>query len=229
MLTLNLVSVPHVTGIYTVKGVANQLPDRMRWLHPSAAGMFRAIEDWVVVSDMFRSSDSSLAARRAGRGAMPPGYSAHNYGLAIDLDLTASARNLARLIKRPRVTKGELDEAMASAGWFCHVLEPHDWGAFESWHFNALGIHVHPYGRRSSDDVEDLIVSLYGKQFAPDEIECQAALSLLGMYSGALDGSIGPLTREATRAFQRAWGIAETSRLDERTKRTLAYVASRTV
>ncbi len=231
MLTLNLVALPadQVTGIYTVKGRIAQLPDRMRYLHPSAAQMYPAIQDWAVCSDMFRSPESSLAARRSGRGAMPPGYSAHNYGLAIDLDLLASAKNLARMVKRPKLTKREFDEALAAAGWFCHILEPHEWGAFEAWHYNALGIHAQPQGRRSSDDVEDAIVALYGKQLDPDIIECQAALQTLGLYHGELDGSPRELTREATRAFQRAWGIAETSRLDQRTKRTLAYVACRSI
>jgi hypothetical protein len=227
MLTIRLEQLltSRVTGIYTVNGVPGRLPDRMRLLHPDAARMFRAIEDWVVVSDMFRSPESSLAAVRAKRGAQPPGFSAHNYGLAIDLDLDASAKRLAALVKCKTISKSDLDEAMASAGWFCHRLDEHDFDDFEAWHFQGLSIHARPAGNRSSDEVEARILELYGRDLAPEDRECQASLRQLGMYHGALDGDIGPLTREATRAFQRAWGVVETGKLDARTRRTLAYVS----
>lgn len=227
-LTLRLVELPidRVTGIYTVRGEPARLPDRMRLLHPDAARAFGAIQEWAVVSDMFRSPESSLRAVREKRGAKPPGFSAHNYGLAIDLDLGASVKRLAKRIGRAKVSKGELDDAMAAAGWFCHRLDENDFGDFEAWHYNHISIHATPQGKRSSDDIEARILELYGDKLKPDDTECQHALRLLGIYHGDIDGDVGPLTREATRAFQRAWGLGDTGKLDAETRRTLAYVAA---
>ena len=209
-----------VAGIYRVRGQAGRMPDRCRFLHPDAAASFVGIADQVVVSDMFRTPESSLAAVRAGRGAQMPGYSAHNYGLAVDLDISAT---LARWQFK---SKRELDEAMEGHGWFCHRRD-HKLD-FEAWHYNFLGrgtVIAAKY-KNTSGWVEGRITQLYGDQLKPDDLEAQGALQKLGFYGGALDGGVGPLTREATRAFQRAWGLPRAhGELDNRTRRTLAYVA----
>lgn len=228
MLHLRLTPLAHdkVIGIYKVGGVAARLPERMRYLHPDAARAFGAIEEWAVISDMFRSPESSLRAVREQRGALPPGFSAHNFGLAIDLDLNESRQNLARRIGRPTVSKAELDEAMESAGWFCHRRD-HTNG-FEAWHYNALliGAYIPASNRTTAPLIEARILELYGADLNPVDVECQAALKRLGLYGGAIDGAIGPLSREAVRAFQRTWGLAETGKLEPKTRRTLAYVAA---
>ncbi len=215
-----------VAGIYTARGERGRMPDRLRWLHPDAARAYMTISSWAVVSDMFRSPESSLEAVRRGRGALPPGYSAHNFGMAIDIDIGESSRRLAKRIGRARVSKAELDEACESAGWFCHRRD-HTMG-HEAWHYNHLGI-----GEKIGDKfhstagwIEAKIADLYGDELAPDDVECQVALRTLRIYSGAVDGDIGPLSREATRVFQRAWELRETGRLDARTRRTLALVAA---
>lgn len=228
MLKLSLVQLPleAVTGIYNVRGQKGRMPDRLRWLHPAAARAYGAIASWVVVSDMYRSPESSLAAVRAGRGAQPPGFSGHNYAKSIDIDISASRKNLARLIGRPAVSKAELDEAMAAAGWFCHRRDHRT--AHEAWHYNHLGIGVaiSPKVHSTAGYIEAEIQRLYGAQLALTTRQAQEALARLRLYSGAIDGLAGPLTREATRVFQRAWGLVETGRLDARTQRTLAYVAA---
>lgn len=218
---LNLQRIDNVKGIY-----GGTLPERMRYLHPEAAHAFEAIADWVVVSDMFRSPESSLRAVREGRGAQPPGYSAHNYGLAIDIDVNAALK----LTK----TKQALDEQMREKGWHCYRTD-HKTGPRivngkkrrdESWHYNYLGDVDYPPGLKTTVElVERAILFWYGDQFEYDVAEAQRKLTSLRMYRGAIDGKLGPLSQEAIRVFQRAWGLRETGKLDAKTKRTLAYVA----
>lgn len=219
MLVLSLVPVPPCLGIYDVAGIPHKsMPARMRYLHPDAARAFAEISPWAVVSDMFRSPESSLRAVREGRGAQPPGYSAHNFGLAIDLDIAASMRGLGVH------TKIALDAEMERHGWFCHRRD-HVVGS-EAWHYNYLGAGAKVAGTLTSDEIEARIVALYGPALSPDDRECQRLLGKLHLYSGEADGDLGPLTREAARAFERAWGLNVDGVLDARTRRTLAYVAA---
>jgi hypothetical protein len=226
-LKLELRRVDNVLGIYEVDGVDGRMPARMRWLHPDAAKAFAVIAPWAVVSDMFRSPESSLNAIRTKVGAKPPGFSAHNFGLAVDLDIAASRQNLAaRVGSRRAITKAELDEALEAAGWFCHRRD-HAMD-HEAWHFNYLGVVTQVSARYRTTEgwIEGRIRQLYGAALELDDRGAQSALKRLRLYSGAIDGKVGPLTREATRVFQRAWGLVETGRLDARTQRTLAYVAA---
>lgn len=222
---LVLSSIPADTvGIYTINGAPNRMPSRALFLAPEAAASFRAkLYPFVVISDALRSADSSLNAVKRGRGAQPPGYSAHNYGLAVDLSTTATMR------RGGIRTKAVLDDLMESHGWFCHrrdhLLE------HESWHYNFLGVgyKVSPKQRTTSPDVEALILQRYGADLAPSDTECQVMLKALRMYSGAIDGDIGPLSREAISIFQRAWAspkLHTTGKLDDRTRRTLAFVTA---
>lgn len=124
---VDLVQVPPCRGIY---GPAHdQLPARMRWLHPDAAEAFESIRDVVAVSDMFRSPQASLAAVQGGRGAAAPGKSSHNYGRAIDIDVPYSLRLLG-------CSKVQLDEMLAERGWWCwredHELKKEGWHMFFS-------------------------------------------------------------------------------------------------
>lgn len=232
MLTLALEQLDQaaVRGIYGDR--RDRMPTRALWLHPDAAAAFRSIAGWAVVSDMFRTPESSLRAVREGRGAQPPGYSAHNYGLAIDLALTDSNREhgdgaLTRLGREMfggrRASKAELDAEMERHGWYCHRRD-HTLG-FESWHYNFLGVGAVVAGAITSDEVEARIQQLYGAQLGPDTRECQRLLAKLKLYGGDVDGIVGPQTREAVRTFERAWQLNVDSTLDARTRRTLAYVA----
>lgn len=224
MMKLKLAPIPADTaGIYTIDGAAWRMPARALFLEPGAAAAFAKLYPFVVISDALRSAESSLNAVRRGRGAQPPGYSAHNYGLAIDLSTSATMR-------RGQIrSKATLDELLESHGWYCHrrdhLLE------HESWHYNFLGVGyvVSKKQRTTSPDVEALMLQRYGAALAPDDTECQRLLAGLRMYSGKIDGDVGPLTREATRVFQRAWSspkLTETGKLDARTRRTLAFVAA---
>ena len=51
--------------------------------------------------------------------------------------------------------------------------------------------------------------------------EVQSALSREGYYSGAVDGTLGPETRNALRRYQRDRGLAVTGRVDRATMNAL--------
>jgi hypothetical protein len=224
-LVLELTALPSqaVRGVYTIDGVKDRMPARALFLQPDAARSFLAIAEHLTVSDVYRSAESSLAAVRSGRGAKTPGFSAHNYGLAVDVDVRASMRLLN--VK----TKQGLDECMAPEGWWCHRVD-HQITPLkgESHHFNFLGSDfVLPRGASSTAGaIEARIVELYGAAFVLDEKAQQVALSFLRLYHGTIDGELGPLSKEALRAFQRTWRLPETSKADAKTQRTLAYVAA---
>jgi len=220
VLTLELRALANeeVRGIYGDN--ENEMPKRCRFLHPEAFDSYLEMKQQVVVSDMFRSPESSLEAVRRGRGAQPPAYSAHNYGLAIDLEIKQTMKELG--VK----SKAALDEEMESRGWFCHRRD-HEL-EHEAWHYNFLGrgTQIGSQFRSTSGWIEARIGQIYGAFFDLDEKEAQIALQKLRLYGGAIDGKIGPISREAISAFQRTWGLPESGRLDTRTKRTLAYVAA---
>lgn len=218
MLKLDLVPVPPCHGIYNIRDIPfKSLRANMRYLHPDAAKAFAGIADWVVVSDMFRTPESSLQAVEDGRGAMPPGYSAHGYGLAIDIAITEVMNNLK--LKR----KADLDAKMEEHGFFCHRRDHEN--DKEAWHFNYLGVGAKVSGSFTSDEVEARIVALYGNYLKPDDTECQRMLAKLKLYGGDIDGDIGPRSRQAVLAFERTWGLPVDGTLDVKTRRTLAYVA----
>lgn len=211
-----------VLGIYGKN--KRQLPTRMRYLHPDAAVAYAELhESGVQVSDMFRSAESSLRARRERRGAQRPAYSGHNYGFSIDLAVSATIKRMGMRTKR------QLDEWLAERGWHCHRRDHRR--KFEEWHFNYFGdefdAFVRDKDRRTSAGLERKIQAYYGawwKQMSATSV--QRCLTRLGIYDGDLDGKIGDLTREAIRVFQRAWLLDVDGIAGPMTKRTLAYVTA---
>lgn len=220
-LPLLLQTIPHVTGIYGPK--KDTLPARMRYLAPPAASAFKGIANVVVLSDMFRSAESSLRARKERRGAQRPGYSGHNYGFSIDLAVTRSMR--VQGLK----SKAQLDEFMAHHGWYCHRRDHRR--KFEEWHYNYFGSayrqYVRPGDTRTSAGLERMITAWYGAWWQKMEAkDAQRALQRLGLYDGDLDGKFGPLSKTALEVFQRAWRLPVNSNLNVMTRRTLAYVSA---
>lgn len=218
MLTIKLRRVHGAESIYTSRTGSRGMPARLAWMHPDAADAFDSIKDRVIVSDMLRSAESSLEAVESKKGALPPGYSRHNYGLAIDIDVSNSMR------KGGLKSKRELDEYMAAHGFFCHRTD--HLRDFEEWHYNWLGVGALVGGRLSSDEGEAQVLRMYGHALAPSDAECQVALAKLGMYKGEIDGILGPRSRAAIAAFCRAWHVADT--MGPRFRRTLAFLASET-
>lgn len=214
-----------VLGIYGPR--RNLLPERMRYLHPDGADSFLRLDaspQRPRVSDMMRSPESSLQALREKRGVQPPAFSGHNFGLSIDLDVKDCMR-------RWRMSKAQVDERLARAGWYCHRRDHRI--ASECWHYNFLGVGAEAARllracdrRTTAGGLEARIQELYGPALTLSPLAAQAALRRLRLYSGDLDGKLGPLSREALRIFQRAWMLAPTGELDAVTQRILAVVAS---
>lgn len=224
------------------------MPWRALFLHPFAAASY--IEELhpagVAVSDMYRSAESSLNAVATGRGALPPGFSLHNFGEAIDLRVADTMKRM-RDLGIPIKTKRDLDLWMQERGWYCHRTD-HAM-EHESWHYNAFLLYpalgftpslpvINPKKYDSTSGwAEELVKKMYRDQLYPNDLEVQTLLKKLGMYSGALDGDLGPQSKSAIAAFQRAWGmgkdgdevtytLVQGGKLDDRTRRTVAFLAS---
>lgn len=223
MLQLSLVTLPDTTlGIYKVAGVADRLAPRMRRLHPAAAGAF---DSALVYSDIFRSADESLQAMRTKAGVQRPAYSAHNFGLAVDVAVDAT---LARM----QYDYPALLAHMQAAGWYCHRRDAKR--GFEDWHFNYLGAAGLPSTVRAAQPktwalaAEAAIQARYGQQLRLSVSELQQALKTMRMYAGEVDGVAGPLTRNACAVFGRAWDLPAIEHRPDSVmlQRTLAYVTA---
>lgn len=244
VITLKALPFERVMGNYTIHGQRDKMPDRALFLHPAAADSFLTDLIWVVgVSDLLRTAESSLNAVVTGRGAQSPGYSGHNFGFCLDAKVDES---MARL---HMTRKTDFDRWMEERGWYCHRRDGQR--GHEDWHYNflrafeLLGLTQHgaklqlsSRSKFTSGDLEQLIQRVYGADLAPTDTECQQALQDMKFYHGAVDGLIGPLSREAISAFQRAWIYAKdkrtgkyvpvvTGKLDQKTRRTIAFVAAR--
>jgi hypothetical protein len=227
---------PSVKGIYG-DGV---LFRSSRYLHPEAAESFEKLEDetgGLVYTGMRRTAEASLAASRAKQGVQPPGYSGHNYGLSVDVaieDFTVPGGTERRqgTLTSLGLSYPELLAVMEKHGWYCHRRDRQR--GFEEWHFNFLEMskganhYLAAAGRSWALAIESLIQDLYGASFDLRDLEMQEALQKLGLYGGGLDGIIGPRSKEAIWAFQRAWKLTK-GPADGATQRTLAFVAAEIV
>jgi len=220
---LELRQIRGVASIYTDKHGGHDMPEHLSRLAPDAAASFEAdLKPHVVVSDMWRSAASSLLAVKEGRGAALPGYSAHNFGLAIDIDVARIIREYPGMFANKR----DLDEWMAAQGWFCwrddHKLER------ESWHYYYFGkgAKVQYFGGNCVGYWNAYALRRHGADFNVSDIDAQRMLVSMKLYHGPVDGKVGPLTKEAIGTFQRAYSLPLTLGLDPRTQRTLAFVAA---
>ena len=225
LLQLKLARVPNVLGIYGKSG--NEFPARMAFLQPEAAKAYvhAAAALKLRTSDMYRTAAESLAARASKRGVQPPGFSAHNYGLAIDIDTDA-------VLKATGLTKPALDKQMEEYGWYCHRKDGKR--GMEDWHYNYFGnrdealpwVKACAASSNRSGGIEAKIKTLFGAGLQLTNEEAQAALSKLKLYSGAIDGIFGAGSRQALTMFQKTWGLGQTGAMDAKTERTLAYVSA---
>lgn len=221
---LQLRQLHDVRGIYVVKGKPDSLPDRMARLEPEAAASFeRDLKPHVVVSDMWRSADSSLLAVQEGRGAAAPGYSAHNRGRAIDIKPSVTMQELGFKTKR------ELDAWMAERGWFCWRGDGRMLREF--WHYYYFGIgaevlYAPCVGGTSCLAHWNGVLAELLRTVDLSNHDVQRALADLKMYRGAIDGLLGPLSKVAIQTFQRAYGLPATGKVDRRTEVTLDFVAA---
>lgn len=225
LLQLKLARVPGVVGIYGA--TKDQFPARMSFMQPDAAASFvvMAKELSLKVSDMFRTAEESLRAMQQKSGVQPPGFSAHNYGMAIDIDTDAA-------LKVGGLTKGALDRLMERHGWFCHRKDGKR--GMEDWHYNFFGVgdEAKPWvdacasSTNRAAGIESKIKRTFGDQLLLTPEEAQIALAKMKFYSGEIDGKFGGGSKQALMAFQRAWKLQPSGQLDARTERTLAYVSA---
>lgn len=226
LLNVKLKRIPKVLGIYGKD--KNFFPASASLMHPDAANAFIKADEALKlrVSDMLRSAEESLRARAEKTGVQPPGYSAHNFGFAIDIHVEDQ-------LARTKMTKAQLDAVMKTFGWYCHRRDSNS--GSEWWHYNYLGNdeEAAPFLAKASKTstaiaIEEKIKAVYSHELILDPLELQEALKKMRFYNGDVDGQIGPRTAAALAAFQRAWALPDTGKLDPRTERTLAFVSSTT-
>jgi hypothetical protein len=208
---LKLTHIPPLTGIYTVKGVRDSLPESFLRMHPEAWAALKVIEDStpLVYSDIYRTAEQSREARRLKTGVQKPGYSGHNFGVSVDVAVDAT-------LARHKWTYQQLWQRLKDAGWSC--FRSRATRGFEDWHFNWSNEH----GQRSAENV---IQRLYGDQLKLNDTDTQIALQKVGFYGGAIDGIFGPRSKSGLDAFARAWGATS----DSEARRMLAYVTAQIV
>jgi hypothetical protein len=218
-----------------------RLPTRMKYVHPDVVSCLKRIlvdGYWLLrISDMYRDPIASLmayveylAGRKSG-GVQRPGWSGHNYGISIDVDvegILVSFRH-ANLVAPfgPSMplpsTYPELLLWMAERGWSCHRRDGKR--GPEDWHFNCWGEGrvLPPHGAAGAGL---WIGDHHGSDFDLDETEAQTALQKLGLYHGDLDGDWGPLSKAALMAFERTYALPPDGRLDAIACRTLAIASA---
>lgn len=224
LLNLQLVPVPGVVGIYGA--TRDQFPARLSLLEPGAAKAYQTAAKALSmrVSDMWRSAEDSLKARASKAGVQPPGFSLHNYGLAIDIAVDA-------VLAATKLTKVELDREMAGHGWYCHRADSKR--GSEDWHYNHLGPRsaaerflLAAKGGNRAPAGEARLMALYGDQLRLTPAETQEALVALKLYTGKVDGILGAKSADGLRQFQTAWQLPVTGLLDAKTERTLVFVSA---
>lgn len=222
---LLLTELPETLRHYTSKPV----PRWMRVMHPEAAASLIQLEKdtgGLSYTDIWRSAEVSLRARKVKQGVQPPGFSGHNFGFSVDLDLDGT-------MKLRKWTYEQIVAVMENHGWYCHRRDGKT-GKSEWWHFNYFGPHPEKYlkvidPKRASTwaaGVEKRIVDTYGEALQLKPTAVQWELKKLKMYHGGIDGDLGPLSVEAIKAFQRAWGLKPDGVPGPKTQRTLAFITA---
>lgn len=228
---LLLVQMPDtLRGIYGAH--ADKLGTRMLYAHPDLARAITSMErDGVrlTYSDMFRSAEESLARRRdfekrkLPQLAQPPGKSAHNFGLAIDIAVDAVMHSLKMR------TKADLDALLCkSYGLYCHRRDGRM--GSEAWHYNALGPNAqqwltHTEPTNTAGAVEAKILALYGGDFALTRDAVSDKLRYLGFLK---DSPTTDNITAAVKGFQSAWDLPVDGVPGPATKRLLAFVCAET-
>ncbi len=203
----------------------NKIPSRMMYLRNDAWIKLKeaCVDLRLFFSDIYRSPASSAEAYARKIGVSKPGYSGHNYGVAIDLDVQTT-------LKENATTYQHLCEYLIFHGWtpYQGTISPFSRGK-EDWHFNFIGSFAKAFG--GSSQVENWIQS--NIKFETSLVDIQRMLFYLKFYQGEIDGSGGPLTSEAIKKFKRAWlpakilSLGESDKLDDLTIRTINIVSCR--
>lgn len=200
----------------------------MAMLSPEAADSLLSLEsdtDGLVYTDMWMDATTSLLTRRTRPGFPSPGYSSHNFGMAVDLDIST-------ILKDKMIRYEDLLHIMKKRGWVCFRRDGLE-GRSGSGHFDYLGSMPGKYLTSSTQDPatwlnpgEALIWEKYGSEFQIDIAKLQTLLSQIGFYHGPVTGQNDPYTREAIMAFQKAWDLIQNGFADTATCRALVFITA---
>lgn len=221
-------------GIYDCDrdGIKKEMPFRALFAHPVLATAILSTEKdgfRLTYSDIFRDAKTSLARRRefVAKGgpqlAAKPGFSAHNFGFAVDLDVQ-------KIMKDYSINKEHLDVLLRDKySLYCHRRD-HSL-ASECWHYNALGggataLLQHSSKNSTSGAVEAFILSVYGKDFDITRDQCIQAIRALGFMPEKVDNAITEVA--AIKKFQLFWDLQVDGILGPQCKRLLAYLTATT-
>jgi hypothetical protein len=181
--------------------------------------------DGLIYRDMWRDAVSSLLARRMRKTSQLPGYSAHNYGLAVDLDVGA-------ILAQKKILYEDLLWLMKRRGWYCFRRD----GAAEqtgSDHFNFLGEAADHYLSKCTLDPttwsaasEIKIWEFYHEDFQISTKDVQLKLAKIGFFNAPFTEQRDIYTREAIMAFQRAWDLIQSGSPDMSLCRVLSFVTA---
>jgi hypothetical protein len=201
---------------------------RAKLLLPEAARALNTLQQdagGLIYKDMWRCATSSLMAKRVHKGAHLPGYSSHNFGLAVSIDVE-------EILNEKKITYEDLLYLMKKRGWYCHRRD----GAKDqpgSGHFNFLGDDPDKYLSRATLDpmswdrpAELRIYELYGTDFSLSPPQVQSLLKALGFFHGEVNGHIDLYSREAIMAFQRAWDLVPDGVPNITLQRVLTFVSA---
>ena len=201
---------------------------RMPFLAPEAATAFIILENdtgGLIYTDMWRDPTASLLAKRMKRVTQVPGYSLHNYGLAVDIDVKTYTNE-------KKIRYEDLLYLLKKRGWVCHRRDGEE-DKPGSEHFNYLGPDADRYLTKCTMDpitwgypAEMRILERFDKDFQLTAKDVQLKLAQLGLYTGIITGQFDMYTREAILAFQRAWDLIPTGSVDPSLCRVLAFVSS---
>lgn len=183
-----------------------RVPQRALLMRPEAAEALLAFDDacgGAVYTDIYRSPPEVLAAHRAKGGTQPVGYSFHEFGGPVDVEVGETLKKLSW-------SYDDLCLAMAEHGFYCHRRDKNP-TASESWHFNFLGQDAEQLLALCTDDhqtwarpAEAMIQKWYGDQLRLDAASISAALQAAGCTSVhefqekwdlVADGVAGPITQ----------------------------------
>lgn len=204
-MSLLLTDLPASLQHYTGKPV----PAWMRKLEPEAAEALLRLDaecGGLIYTDLWRSAEVSLLARKEKRGVQPPGWSGHNYGLSVDFTV---------------------DQIMAKKNWgykyLCEIFISHGWyphrknltRGFEEWHFDYLGPSSSylrftntAIAKTWAAPVQKKVSDLYGQFLTVQDVPA----ALLELDEGSV------------RAFQTKWGLIADGVAGPQTQRLIGYL-----
>jgi hypothetical protein len=182
--------------------------------------------DGLIYTDMWRDGiDTLLTRTNRNKSGNSIGYSPHNFGISVDLDVPT-------ILDQKKILYEDIIWLMKRKGWYCFRRDGSQ-NQVGSGHFDFLGDEAEKYLAKSSQDpatwstvAEMRIWERHSQSFNIGTKEVQEMLAKLGFYHGPFTGQRDFYTREAILAFQRAWDLVQTGSPDMVLCRALAFISA---